>query len=253
MGRMSKQRKLLQELAAMGTGVIFGGDPGEDPDDEGGGSPNPGDLAKKAAQKKAADPDDDDDDDDSFTADKLKDITDPKDRKIVELTSEAANRRRKARQHREEAERLAKELEQIKRKENDELTNTKMDLDKLSKSEAQWRGIAESQVLDLAILKDKQFQWHDIDTVTTQINREALEIDWEAGGKIEGLQAELARIAKEKPFLLKETSEDETKKKKDTSKVRSGSNPGGNRSDNDKVTQRADLQKKYGNILTQHR
>lgn len=69
------------------------------------------------------------------------------------------------------------------------------------------KGIVENQMLDWAIAVEKKYDWHDFEAVRAFINRSDIRLDLD-NGKVEGLDLELKRIAKEKPYLLKQKADD---------------------------------------------
>jgi hypothetical protein len=68
----------------------------------------------------------------------------------------------------------------------------------------------ETGYLDTAIMKDKKYDWHDVEAVRAFIDKNNIRLDIETG-EVEGLDMELKRIAKEKPYLLvpKQNQEDQ--------------------------------------------
>lgn len=59
----------------------------------------------------------------------------------------------------------------------------------------------ENTGIESAILKDKRFQWHDVEAVRTFIDRNNIRVDIDSNS-VEGLDLELKRIAQDKPYLL---------------------------------------------------
>lgn len=222
---------------------IFGAEEDEDEDeDEGEGAPkvkpSPGTMKKtvKKVVKKVDDDDDDDDDDE----DDLSHIEDPKDRRIAELSRENGKRRRAARETAKELKRIqdeAKAAENAKKPETDRLQSTVAE--QAATIEALEKRVSAS-VLRSAIMEHDKFTWHDIGSVLHEINFEDLDIDTEAGA-VDGLEDELKRIAKAKPFLVK-------KRAGGTGGTRqTGSNPGGgDQTRPPVVTDKEALRKKYG-------
>lgn len=100
--------------------------------------------------------------------------------------------------------RLKTQLENAKEKREDKTKNEskeKADLDKLRAQNAKMSALMETSYLETAILKESKYKWHSVDDVRTFINKSSIRLDLDSG-KIEGLDLELKRIAKEKPYLL---------------------------------------------------
>lgn len=74
--------------------------------------------------------------------------------------------------------------------------------DRYKQQYEQLKAVVETQMLDWAIAIDKKYDWHDAEAVRAFINKSDIRLDLD-NGKIEGLDLELKRIAKEKPYLMK--------------------------------------------------
>lgn len=203
---------LLEDIMLL---PIFGCDPGEDGDegdegeggdsgneggDEGGRKPSPRDLANKGSRKSKKDDDDDDDEEDD-----LSHIADPKDRRIAELSREARNRRRELRAAQRE---LDEARATVAQKETDGVKGQETLKTKLAEANetiSKLKGQMETGLLRNQINEFDTIKWHDTTLVIKELNRAKIDVDLE-DGYVDGLQKELKRIAKEKPFLVKESS-----------------------------------------------
>ena len=175
-----------------------GGDPAEnDDDDDDDGTPSPRKLADKANRRKGRKAADDDDDDED-----LSHISDPKERRIAELSRENARRRRElraAQRERDEARATLEEKEAGKQSTEQKLTK---DLNKANETIAALTSQLENGLLRTSIQEFEAYKWHDVNLVMRELNKKAIFVDLEEG-EVEGIQKELKRIAKEKPFLVK--------------------------------------------------
>jgi len=59
----------------------------------------------------------------------------------------------------------------------------------------------ETSYIDTAIMKNKKYDWHDVEAVRSFLNKDNIRLDMDTG-EIEGLDLELKRIASEKKYLL---------------------------------------------------
>ena len=59
----------------------------------------------------------------------------------------------------------------------------------------------ETSYIDTAIMKNKKYDWHDVEAVRTFLNKDSIRLDMDTG-EIEGLDLELKRLAAEKKWLL---------------------------------------------------
>lgn len=84
----------------------------------------------------------------------------------------------------------------------------------------------ETGYLDTAILKDKKYEWHDVEAVRAFLDKGSIRLDMDTGG-IEGLDMELKRIAKDKPYLLIPKETDGSGAPPATGTPTSGSHPFG--------------------------
>lgn len=236
MGKRTLNRKTL-DLEALFLAPIFGGedDDDDDNDDAGkGGNPKPSGKNKSGGGN-----DDDDDDDDDH--DDLESITDPKDRRIVELSREAAKKRREKNAEKRRADELQRKL--------DEKTNSGASAEEQLKAKLQAEkdrndkltGTVSNNILKTAIVENEKFKWHDTSVVMGLLDREAMEIDID-DMSVDGLEEQLKKLAKEKPFLLK-------KKAAGEGGGSSGFNPRGGNASDEKVASEKTLREKYGSVL----
>lgn len=114
-----------------------------------------------------------------------------------------------AKARRLENKRLQKELDDAKaaleekdRKEKSDLENAQRDLqdreDKLSRRDQ----VLQKNLLETAILKNDNWTWNDLDLVIASLSMDEITVDLDTG-KVEGIEDELKRVAKEREFLVK--------------------------------------------------
>lgn len=174
-------------------------------------------------------------------------IDDPKDRRIAELSDEAAKRRRKLRETKSQYDtqiadlnKQIKELQKAQKsgQENQGISDEEREeieaphLERMQKMEATMR----RQAIESAILAESQAEgakrrvWHSTQNVYSQIDLDAIDFDPESG-TIEGVTEELDRIAREQSFLVKEKGKAKSTKEKDENgggrQGPSGRQPGG--------------------------
>lgn len=205
-------------------------------EDDGAGGEGQGDQGDQGDQGE------NDNDDDDDTEEKSK----------VKLSSEAAKRRRELRKVEKERDDLLAEREKEERKKNDDLTNSKKDIEERDGRIGKLEATLRNNLLDTAILKDPKREWHDSSVVMAALDMTNIEVNLEEG-TVEGLSEELARVAKEKAFLVKAAKGADAKKKdgegtneQQQKKGPSGQQPGGaGQQVNQKLAQRQELEKKF--------
>lgn len=80
----------------------------------------------------------------------------------------------------------------------------------------------ETDAIDTAILKNKKYEWHDVEAVRAFIDKDNIRLDLDST-TIDGIDLELKRLAKEKPYLLVSKDErDGTPKEEFTPKDQRG-------------------------------
>lgn len=192
------------------------------------------------------------DDDKKTLAERLEGVTDPKDRRIIELSDENAQKRIRANAVEEENKQLKLAADKAARKEASDLANANKDLTTATEKLSKYEKTLRSNLLRTAILEMDDFTWHDISDVLFALKEEEVSVDLETG-KIEGLPSELRRVAKDKPHFVKATkSEKKVKDVKDGNNNgevvpgASGQNPGGTGSTSNQIAaRRAELEEQY--------
>jgi hypothetical protein len=228
-----------------------GNDGNESSKDKDGSSKDKGDDGSSKDKDKDEDEDEDDDDDD------LAGITDPRDRRIAELSREAARRRREKNANKKEVQRLQGELDALKSGKGTEQEQWETEKTSLEQRYEELLTNTSNTVLRNAVKDpDNKYSWYDVPVVMGLVNRDAIEIDLEEG-VVDGLEAELKRIAKEKPYLVKKSTAGSGNSNNGNDGKGSGSggtgstgstgnNPSGRNSSNDaKAAQRATLERNY--------
>ena len=100
-------------------------------------------------------------------------------------------------------------LEEKERKERTDLENFKADNEKLQNENNELKAALETTAIVNSILNNKKFTFHDATDVLNNLKRTELTIDAKTG-KVEGIDLELARVAKDKPFLVVRSAKDES-------------------------------------------
>lgn len=218
----------------------------EDPDDDDGDDDK--DKGKTKSKSKGKDKDDDDDDDDD--EDDLDSIEDPQARRVVELSREAARRRREKNAEKKRADTAEAELEKIRNAGKSSEEQYKAELEKEKERNATLMGAVTKNLLKTSILENDKYSWHDVSTVMKEIDHDELEVDVE-NLVVDGLDEQLKQLAKKKPFLLKTKSsgkEDEDEGGNGGAGG-TGHNPrNGGRRTGGGMAQREDLLKKYPSL-----
>jgi len=101
-----------------------------------------------------------------------------------------------------ERDQLREAIEQHQRAANTETENLKADFEKLEAKEAAFEEFKYTTFLELAIMKDGNYSWHDVEDVRAALEKlDVIKIDDD--GNIEGLEDGLKTVAEKKPHLLK--------------------------------------------------
>ena len=103
-------------------------------------------------------------------------------------------------------------LDERERKERSDLENYKSDVEKLQAENKDLKNALETTAIINAILANKKFQFHDATIVAQNLKHDTLTVDVKTG-RVEGIESELARVAKEMDFLVVSSTKDETKTK----------------------------------------
>lgn len=226
---------------------IFGRDPegdvdDDDTDEEEDRTPKPRNRSR-TNRRKTEDDDDEDPDD-------LDGIEDPKERRIAELSRENARRRRERNAERKEKEALAARIAELEKTGKSAEDQIKTEAETLKSENARLQKLMSKSTLRTAISSNDTYKWYNIDDAIRELNMEDLDIDIEHG-EVDGLEAQLKKIAKNKPYLLKKSEQqDEDNASGGNQKPggfgRTGINPSGSqRQKSSQLTQREALIKKY--------
>jgi hypothetical protein len=119
-----------------------------------------------------------------------------------------------------------KQLEDLQRKEKSDLENAQADVKKLSEENAGWQGKYEKLALTNAFLTESacaKIQWHD--PLVAQAAAKLSDLTINEDGEVEGMDAIVKKLAKEKPFLVNSSSEADEDTTNGT-KITSGSKVG---------------------------
>ena len=101
----------------------------------------------------------------------------------------------------EKEEREAADLERQRANATKE-ENLERDNQALKDENEQLRTVNERNLLELSILKNSKYQWHNADDVSKMIDRSGIKINVKSG-EVEGIEDALKALAKEKPYMLK--------------------------------------------------
>ena len=103
---------------------------------------------------------------------------------------------------------IRSKLEERERAERTDLENYKADTEKLQAENAELKKALETTAITNAILNNRKFQFHDATDVLNNLKITELKVDAKTG-QVEGIDLELARVAKEKPFLVLNSAKDD--------------------------------------------
>jgi hypothetical protein len=103
-------------------------------------------------------------------------------------------------------------LDERERKERSDLENYKADVEKLQIENKELKNALETTAIINAILANKKFQFHDATIVAQNLKHDGLTVDVKTG-RVEGIESELARVAKEMDFLVVSSTKDDSKTK----------------------------------------
>ena len=103
---------------------------------------------------------------------------------------------------------IRSKLEERERAERTDLENYKADTEKLQAENAELKKALETTAITNAILNNRKFQFHDATDVLNNLKITELKVDTKTG-QVEGIDLELARVAKEKPFLVLNSAKDD--------------------------------------------
>lgn len=179
-------------------------------------------------------------------------------RKITALEEEK-NRHFEARQAAETAKQAAEqELQKFRDAEaereragNDELTNTKKDLEAARSETVELRSALEAALLDNAFLTENEYTWQNPARVLKLVDRATVEIK---DGEVKGVKDALKALAESDPYLLKKSDEDNSSNgggnggnnSSSTSGQRTGNAGNGNRNNSNNGGKSAEeLKRKY--------
>ncbi len=201
--------------------LIWGGDGERETDD----NDPPADDDQDVDDDDDTDDDEQDDDQDDDPKDKSKAKTKSKSKKDDEPTLEEQLDAEKRKNIQLQRQITKNKNAQTKADADKDVTK---DRDRLKTENDQLRSMMDDNLLEWSIGKNKKFQWQNEGDVMAFINTDAISIDLD-NKKIEGLDLELKRIAKEKPYLLKpkEVKKDDDKVDETPPGVPSGSHPRG--------------------------
>jgi len=221
--------------------ALTGFDGDEDDKGEKPGSTDSDEKDDKGAKPGSVDNGEDEDEDDKGKGGK----PDAKDRRIHNLTEEKDRHLSKRNEAEAEVKSLKDELAKLK-KDGTPDDALKKDNANLTADNESLRAANNQLMLQNAFLTETGFDWVDPESAMKLANLSEVEFD-EKSNKAIGLGSALAKLAKDKPFLLKkkaeENDDDEGSRRKPAP---SGRAPrGGSNNKSDAATRKAKLQSKY--------
>lgn len=145
----------------------------------------------------------------------------------------------------EKEEREAADLE-LQRANATKEENLERDNQALKEENEQLRTVNERNLLELAILKNAKYQWHNADDVSKMIDRSGIKINVKSG-EVEGIEDALKSLAKEKPYMLKkdEQNGDNGSSQGKPPGQASGGLPGSSRDASGKANKRKALEDRF--------
>jgi hypothetical protein len=166
--------------------------------------------------------------------------------KIEDLEQEKERHYRRRKEAEQEADRLRKELDELKGKDTPEQEKLQNRVTELETSLTATQESLEAAHLENAFLKDNTFTWHNPGRALKLADLSKVEIDDD--GTVHGLKEALEKLAKSDPYLIKQEGES-TKDSKDKKDLPNTGDPK-NKSKKDKVdeskdTARSKLVQKY--------
>lgn len=103
---------------------------------------------------------------------------------------------------------LQRDIDKSNEEKNKDHESVEAERDSLKEKYDKLLKFVETGYLDTAIMKDKKYEWHDVEGVRAFLNHDNIRMDLDTGA-VDGLDMELKRIAKERPYLLVPKAEDE--------------------------------------------
>ena len=196
----------------------FGGEDGEGTPaaNEGEQAPAQGGTPQNQKPPEPKGGDDSDDGDDS--EDEYKGYT------VKELRRIAADNAKKAADAEREAKKLKDKETAEERKKNDENTNLKNDVAERDETIKTIRATMTQQAIHGAIRDDQRYTWNDVGIVAGLLDPEVVKVSDQ--GKVEGLKAQLTKISKEHPFLLKSDNTNDQGRQQNNQSGPTGFQPG---------------------------
>lgn len=117
----------------------------------------------------------------------------------AQLDEERAARIQLQREHDEAAERMA----EAAREYADESDRVVQERDSYKQKYEKLKELMSTSYLDNAILRQTKFDFHDTEAVRAFLDQSKIRLDLDTG-KIDGLEEQLRKIAKERPYLVKQ-------------------------------------------------
>lgn len=152
---------------------------------------------------------------------------------------------------------LQTQLTEIQRKEQTDLQNAQNDLTAATTKIEKLETVLQRALLENAIRNSDAFTWHDVSDVVGSLDTNVVKVDLEAGS-VEGLEAELKRVAGAKPHYVKSKKgqkAEQGNQPDQTPQQPSGSHPynAGGTPSQQQVSKEAKLQEKYGILRTMNK
>jgi hypothetical protein len=139
---------------------------------------------------------------------------------------------------------LDRKLRAIDDKDKSELEKAQRDLAEAKEELDKAKAAALQARLANEILKFPGYVWHDPEAVLRLVDMEMISVDGETN-KVTGVKEALAKLARDKAYLLKGKGGDQKGNKEGAGNGASGHNPAGSGDTSDKNKKREELVKKY--------
>lgn len=240
---LKSKSRLLEVVCGIPVYSFFGADGEQDANPPAGSENNGGDNSPDDPDDPDDDDDEDDDDDDGETVAKAK---------WRKTDKQSRRRARELKQANADKIALQQQLDDIARKNNTEADNLKKDHEKSTERVTHLEKLLTKNLLETAILKDPKRVWHDVTQTIAALPSDDVTVNLDSG-EVEGLEEALADVAKEKPFLVKETKGKKKQEQNGSGESgpsnqqrngASGTNPGGQPLSGNAQTNRNDLVKR---------
>jgi hypothetical protein len=163
--------------------------------------------------------------------------------RIQELEQKAAENEKKAKDAEKRAKDFEKQLNDKNLENLDEAERTAAERDDFKAKYEQLLEFVETSVVETAIMKNSKYQWHDVEAVRAFLDKDQIKLDLD-NKTVDGLDSQLADLAKKKPYLLKQPEPQQQQDHRPPPGPSTGLNPSGG-SQRSRETDKGKLAKKF--------